>query len=220
MKAGGFTTDVAVRDLELARGWRTLVAGLSFDLAPGAGLALRGPNGSGKTTVLRALAGLHEPRGGTVRIGASTDEDDRGQLVGFLGHLDAIKPAQPVMAQLKFWAALAGSRDDVADTLKTVGLLRQAALPGGVLSAGQRRRFALARLLVADRPVWLLDEPAAPLDAAGRDMLGGLLDCHRDRGGIVITAVHDTPPGAPMETLELGASGPGMRQSSTWETAP
>ncbi|MCU0882151.1 MAG: heme ABC exporter ATP-binding protein CcmA [Hyphomonadaceae bacterium] len=206
---------MSVADLTLVRGWRTLVAGLTFDVAPGAGLALRGPNGSGKTTLLRALAGLHEPRAGTVRISGGRAADDLGQHVGFVSHLDAIKPGQPVAAQLGFWAALAGSAAAMPETLDLVGLRRQADLPGGVLSAGQRRRFALARLLLLDRPVWLLDEPAAPLDSAGRDILGGLLDRHRARGGIVITAVHDRPPGGAMDTLDLAA----VTQASR-ETAP
>jgi heme exporter protein A len=190
------------------RGWRTLVTGLTFKVAPGAGLALRGPNGSGKTTLLRALAGLHEPQSGSIAVtsssGSQTDADERGALIGFLGHLDGIKPGQTVAAQLGFWARVCGGDQSAVDAaLSQVGLTRQADLPGGVLSAGQRRRLALARLLIMNRPIWLLDEPAAPLDASGRAMLGGLLDAHRAKGGIVITAVHDTPPGAPMKSLEL-----------------
>jgi heme exporter protein A len=201
---------VAVSDLSLVRGWRTLVNGLSFGVEAGGGLALRGPNGSGKTTLLRALAGLHTPRSGQIAItindGSTKEIEDASSLIGFLGHLDAIKPGQPVREQLLFWASLAGDTRALPDSaLQLVGLTRQADLPGGVLSAGQRRRLALARLVVSRRPIWLLDEPAAPLDADGRAMLGRLLDDHRARGGIVITAVHDTPPGAAMDTLELAS---------------
>lgn len=202
--------NVAVSDLSLVRGWRTLVSDLSFDVEAGGGLALRGPNGSGKTTLLRALAGLHTPRSGQIAItmtdGSAKETEDAASLIGFLGHLDAIKPGQAVREQLLFWASLAGDTISLPDSaLQLVGLTRQADLPGGVLSAGQRRRLALARLIVSQRPVWLLDEPAAPLDADGRAMLGRLLDDHRARGGIVITAVHDTPPGAAMDMLELAS---------------
>jgi heme exporter protein A len=192
-----------VRDLCLVRGWRILVDGLSFDVAPGQAIALRGPNGSGKTTLLRALAGLHVPRTGTIKASGTTDGEDIGRHVGYLGHQDAVKPGQSVRAQLAFWAAVGGSGWPIDPVLQGVGLARQADLPGSALSAGQRRRFSLARLQVLCRPIWLLDEPAAPLDREGRDLLDGLIEDHRATGGIVIVAVHGEAPTGNMRDLDL-----------------
>jgi heme exporter protein A len=198
-------SDVSVQSVTLARGSRTLVRDLSFEVAPGEAVELRGPNGSGKTTLLRALAGLHAPRAGTIAIGGEAGEA-RADRLHLLGHLDAIKAADPVRRQLAFAADLYGAdRGGIAGAVDRLGLARLLDLPGASLSAGQRRRLALARLLVAPRPVWLLDEPAAPLDAAGRTLLGEIIDAHRATGGIVIAAVHDALPGAQARKLELGA---------------
>lgn len=203
-----------VDGLSLRRGSRALVYGARFELGPGAALQLRGPNGSGKTTLLRALAGFHTPEGGTIELtldGLATES--RAEHIGFMGHLDAIKPSESVDRQLAFWAALFSTHPSaVRDVLKTVGLGPQASLPGGFLSAGQRRRLALARLLLMNRSVWLMDEPAAPLDQDGRAMLGAVMANHRDQGGIIVAAVHDTPPGPAMDTLNLADFPP--RQAS------
>jgi heme exporter protein A len=192
---------LSAQNLALQRGHRILVENFDLVLKPGDGIALRGANGSGKTTLLRALAGLHEPRTGTISGNAI---DDGPPQISFLGHQDPIKAGQTLADQLAFWASLSGkpskTRDDIATQL---GLGRQLNLQGGVLSAGQRRRASLARLLIEDRPIWLLDEPAAPLDSAGRDVLGNVLDAHRAKGGMFIAAVHDTLPGQPTHTIWL-----------------
>lgn len=194
---------LSVRSVTLARGSRTLVRDLSFEAAAGEAVELRGPNGSGKTTLLRALAGLHDPRAGEISICSETG-DARADHLHMLGHLDAIKAADPVRRQLAFAADLFGADPaGIAAAVDRLGLARLLDLPGAALSAGQRRRLALARLLIAPRPVWLLDEPAAPLDAAGRSLLGEIIDAHRASGGIVIAAVHDVLPGALARRLEL-----------------
>jgi heme exporter protein A len=203
--ADTFSAAVSVRSVTLARGSRTLVRDLSFEAAPGEAVELRGPNGSGKTTLLRSLAGLHDPRAGAISIGGEAGEA-RADRLHLLGHLDGIKAADPVRRQLAFAADLFDADPaGIGAAVDRLGLARLLDLAGAALSAGQRRRLALARLLIAPRPVWLLDEPAAPLDAAGRALLGEIIDAHRAAGGVVIAAVHDALPGAPARRLELGA---------------
>ena len=196
---------VNVHDVSLQRGHRRLISGFHLNVTAGEGVTLRGPNGSGKTTLLRAIAGFHEPRSGEI---TGTDAGDDGvPMVSFLGHQDPIKAGERLRDQFVFWADLAGRRPErlnlVADQ---TGLTRQLDLQGGVLSAGQRRRASLARLLLEDRPIWLLDEPAAPLDTQGRAILGALLDAHRASGGLFIAAVHDDLPGAATRDVALVAN--------------
>jgi heme exporter protein A len=187
--------------LTLQRGHRVLVKGFDLSLKPGDGVCLRGANGSGKTTLLRAFAGLHEVKFGEIN---GNDTDDGPCQISFLGHQDPIKAGQSVRTQLVFWATLAGRDTQViSDIAKELGILGQLDLQGGVISAGQRRRLSLARLLIEGRPIWLLDEPAAPLDSAGRDLLGHLLDRHRAQGGLFVAAVHDDLPGQPTRTIWL-----------------
>jgi heme exporter protein A len=190
-------------NIMLQRGQRVLLENFTLTLKAGDGITLRGANGSGKTTLLRALAGLHEPRAGTI-TGASSD--DGPPLISFLGHLDPIKASQRLGDQLAFWAHVAGKGSTaIAHIISQMGLSRQASLQGGVLSAGQRRRASLARLLLEDRPIWLLDEPAAPLDSEGRALLGRVLDAHRAKGGMFVAAVHDDLPGLATQTISLSA---------------
>ena len=175
-------------------GWR-LFENLSFAARPGEHVALTGPNGAGKTSLLRAIAGFLRPSAGTVSIA-----DDPESRIHFLGHHDGLKPALDARAHVRFWAELLGGAADAA--IDKVGLSRVADLPARTLSAGQSRRLALARLLVAPRPVWLLDEPAAALDAAGKALLDDLMAAHRRDGGVIIAAVHE-PLGAPSQTIDL-----------------
>lgn len=196
---------VSAQNLTLQRGHRLLLQGFDLTLNPGDGISLRGANGSGKTTLLRALAGLHEPKAGKVS-GNDLDDGPNGSLcqISFLGHQDPIKAGETLADQLMFWAILAGRRAASINAITTqLGLTRQLYLQGGVLSAGQRRRVSLARLLIEDRPIWLLDEPAAPLDSEGRALLGQVLDGHRAKGGMVVAAVHDELPGSPTRTIWL-----------------
>jgi heme exporter protein A len=198
---GNLAMTLSTQNLALQRGHRILVENFDLTLASGEGIALRGANGSGKTTLLRALAGLHEPRAGTI---SGTAIDDGPPQISFLGHFDPIKAGQKLGDQLLFWANVSGREGKVIDGIvQQMGLSRQMGLQGGVLSAGQRRRASLARLLLEDRPIWLLDEPAAPLDGDGRTLLGEALDAHRAKGGMFIAAVHDDLPGLATQTIWL-----------------
>lgn len=195
---------LSAQAITLQRGYRVLMQDFSLSLTSGDGISLRGANGSGKTTLLRALAGLHEARAGTI-VGKALD--DGPPQISFLGHQDPIKAGQTLFDQLRFWASLSGNdATDLAAIADHLEITRQLPLQGGVLSAGQRRRASLARLLIEARPIWLLDEPAAPLDGAGREILGMVLDEHRMRGGMFIAAVHDDLPGNDTQTIWLDAS--------------
>jgi heme exporter protein A len=181
-----------------------LAADLSLKVAAGSALLLRGPNGAGKSTLLLTLAGLLHPISGNVVFEGADPE--AGPFIHHCGHKNAVRPRLSVIQTLKFWADING-RSDVtpATALDRVGLGRTARLDAGYLSAGQQRRLVLARLLVSPRPVWLLDEPSAALDAAGRDLLAALLADHLGSGGLAVVATHDdiALPGA--ATLTLGA---------------
>ncbi len=197
---------VLLEALTLARGPRVLIDGLTAAFEPGVLVELTGPNGSGKTTLLRAIAGLIRPAAGAIQIGETQDSEDRGAQVHLLGHRDGLKGALTPMAHARYWAGLfAGDADKVDHALDRVGLKGFAQLPARVLSQGQSRRLALTRLLVAPRPVWLLDEPAAGLDQAGKKLLVDLIERHVGEGCLVIAAVHE-PIGLAARKLELGAA--------------
>lgn len=192
---------LVVENLTLERGGWRLFEGVSFDAPAGAHLALTGPNGAGKTSLLRALAGFLQPAAGTILMDGRTPEDAQ-QSMHVLGHRDGLKASLDVRAHVQFWAGLLGGDEDAGKVLETVGLARVADLPARVLSAGQARRLALARLLIARRPLWLLDEPAASLDSEGKALLEALIGGHRAGGGTVVAAVHE-PLGAPTQTVRL-----------------
>ena len=185
--AGALSAMITIDGLAASRGLRVLFEGLSLSIGPGEVIELRGPNGSGKSTLLRILAGLTRPYAGAVRMnGAAAD----GGL-HYLGHLDAVKPSETAAEQARFWARFFGHDPLMAaSAMKRVGLSSRADVPGRGLSAGQKRRLALARLLLDPRPVWLLDEPAAALDTDGRRLAGELVEEHRAGGGVVIAAIH------------------------------
>jgi heme exporter protein A len=194
------TAGVTVQGLAIDRGGWRLFENISFSARPGEHVALTGPNGAGKTSLLRAIAGFLRPSSGTINI---ADAGDAETQIHFLGHRDGLKATLDVRAHVRFWADLLGGSGAADAILERVGLTRVADLPARTLSAGQSRRLALARLLVAPRPVWLLDEPAAALDTNGKAFLDGLIRDHRASGGIVIAAVHETL-GTPSQTVTLG----------------
>ncbi|HPI47850.1 MAG TPA: heme ABC exporter ATP-binding protein CcmA [Hyphomonadaceae bacterium] len=186
--AGASSLVLEVENLAAARGLRILFEGLSFRLSGGEVLELRGPNGSGKSTLLRILAGLTRAHAGTLAFTAA-GEDEPGRH--YLGHLDAVKPSETAAEQAAFWARYFGrDQAEALKAMKRVGLSGREQVPGRGLSAGQKRRLALVRLLIEPRPVWLLDEPTAALDIEGRALVTQLVAEHRARGGMVIAAIH------------------------------
>jgi heme exporter protein A len=193
---------LVAESLVVSRGGRPVLAGVGFAVAAGGALAVVGPNGAGKSTLLRTLAGLIRPETGSVRI--EGDDDEPRERMHLLGHLDAVKAGLTVERNLRFARDALGGEGELQAALDRVGLGALAELPGAVLSAGQRRRLALARLVCAPRPVWLLDEPTAALDAAGQRLLQGLVAEHRAKGGLVVAATHMELGFESAETLDLG----------------
>ncbi len=200
-------TSLEVQRLTCIRGQRVLFRELSFRVGHGQVLSLEGPNGAGKTSLLRVIAGLLPAASGTISLvsndAAETDTDLRARQVAWLGHQDAAKPQLTPREVLSFFARLYRSRADIDAALTGVGLSKIADLACGYLSAGQKKRLALARLKVADRPIWLMDEPLSSLDADGRKRATDLIGAHTIYGGIVIAATHE-PLGLGTQRLVLG----------------
>ena len=195
---------LVAENLAAERGGRAVLAGVSFAVASGELLVITGPNGSGKSTTLRLIAGLLRPTGGKLTLDPS-QEDGIGASVHYLGHLDGLKPNLSLAENLAFWRRLwRGAGLDTDAALDRVGLAGLADLPAGILSAGQRRRAAIARLLLDHRPIWLLDEPTTALDAAAEKILGDLIGEHLAGDGMVIAATHRSLPVATSATLALG----------------
>jgi heme exporter protein A len=198
-------TSLTAEKLACTRGDKKLFEGLSFRVKAGQALAVEGANGAGKTSLLRMIAGFLAPVAGRIVIKTaeqeSDDAEERGKSIGWLGHHDGLKPQLTVREQLDFFAHLYRSMAE-ANILAQVGLSRQADLPCRYLSAGQRRRLALARLLASKRPLWLLDEPFAALDASGQALVAHLMARHCGDGGIIIAATHE-PLGLGNESLKL-----------------
>src|SRR6185295_7405177 len=164
------------RHIDCIRGGRAVFSGLDFEASSGQALAVVGRNGSGKTSLLRLIAGLLVPAGGSIALDGGDAELTLPEQCHYLGHRDALKPALSVAENLSFWADfLGGERSDAAKSLAIVGLDHATHLPAAFLSAGQRRRLSLARLLTVRRPVWLLDEPTSALDAAGQELFAGVM---------------------------------------------
>src|SRR5580704_17535827 len=159
------------RSVGCVRGGREVFSGLDFEASSGEALAVTGPNGAGKTSLLRLAAGLLTPAGGSIDLDGGEPELTLPEQAHYLGHRDALKPALSVLENLVFWRDfLGGEVFDVTQSLAAVGLDHAAQLPAAFLSAGQRRRLSIARLLAVRRPVWLLDEPTSALDAAGQGL--------------------------------------------------
>lgn len=194
--------ELQVEAVTLSRGDRLLARDLSLRAGAGAYVEIRGSNGSGKTTLLRAIAGFVRPRAGRI---AFANVAEPSLALHHLGHLNGLKPAASVRAHLRYWAGLFGGAASEDFVFQCLSLSGQADLPARVLSQGQARRLALSRLLIAPRPIWLLDEPAAGLDDEGRAVLAELIASHQAQGGIALAAVHEALGVTPTQTLRMGA---------------
>ena len=190
--------------LSCGRSGLLLNENLDFSLTGGEALLLRGPNGTGKTTLLLTLAGIVAPLAGHFAVEGAGDDQ---ALLHYCGHRNAVKARLSVVENLAFWAAINGATGMTPlAALGEVGLDALAGIDAGYLSAGQSRRLALARLLVSQRPLWLLDEPTAALDDEGHRLVARLLGAHLALGGLAIAATHDAIPLADpdrLRTLQL-----------------
>ncbi len=187
--------NIRTTSLGCTRNGRAILSGISFDLADGTCLVLRGSNGVGKTTLLKTLAGLLPLQQGSLQI-------DRDQ-VAYAGHLDAVKAQLTVEENLQFWAGIYGT-GDIRTVLKKLDLSALADRPAHALSAGQKRRLGLARLLVSKRSIWLLDEPTASLDSQSTALVARVISDHCAAGGTAILSTHLELPIRKVLTLDLG----------------
>lgn len=195
---------LSAEGLAALRGERLVFRDLDLSVAPGAALVLEGPNGSGKSTLLRMMAGLVSPAAGRLAWNGEDIREDlpaHARRVTYVGHLDAVKPGLTVGENLRLAAALGGGR--LEDALSAMALVELSDLPGRMLSAGQKRRLALSRLVLGGAAVWLLDEPTLGLDTASIARFADLLARHRAGGGIVVAATHVPLPLAGAETFRL-----------------
>jgi heme exporter protein A len=189
-------------DLHCHRGGRDVFAGLSFAVGAGEALIITGRNGAGKSSLLRAVAGLLRLVGGELSLEGGDSELTIAEQSHYLGHQDALKPALSVAENLRFWAGFFGAPvADIGEPLEAVGLATLAGLPAAYLSAGQRRRLSIARVIAVKRPIWLLDEPTSTLDATAQVRLTDLMQAHLAAGGLILAATHG--PIGLAKTLEL-----------------
>lgn len=195
--------ELTADNLTCERGGRTVFTGVSFAVSNGQLMQLTGPNGSGKSSLLRMIAGLNEAASGNLKLEGGHDDLTIGQQAHYIAHQEAVKTALSVAENLAFWRDFMGA-GDVERAMAAFDLTRLSSYPAGLLSAGQKRRLALARLVLVPRVLWLLDEPTVGLDAASMARLVGVMAGHLEQGGIIIAATH-VPLGRESDTrLELG----------------
>jgi len=195
--------ELTARDITCERGGRIVFRDVGFTLRQGQLMQLTGPNGSGKSSLLRLIAGLNEAQAGTLSLSGGAGELAIGQQAHYIAHQEAVKTALTVEENLAFWRDFLGG-GDVADALEAFALTRLATYPAGLLSAGQKRRLALARLVLVPRALWLLDEPTVGLDTASLARLVDVMSAQLDRGGMIIAATHVPLGREPDCRLELG----------------
>ena len=192
---------IGLENVTLSRGGKTLVRALNLSAGPGEAIFLTGRNGAGKTTLLRVIAGLFAPDSGAVSV-----TPEPAQSMAWLGHADGLKPGETPREAVKFHIALTGGDAALERlALEAMAMRALADRPAQRLSRGQKRRSALARVIASNRPIWLLDEPAGPLDLDGRDCLAKAVADHRSRGGLVIAATHQILDWPDAQTLDIHA---------------
>ena len=200
---------LSASELACIRGGRKVFLSLSFALDAGMALLVTGPNGAGKSSLLRLVAGLVQPAQGRLALDGGDPELTIGEQSHYLGHQDALKSSLSVRENLAFWAEFLGNtgpKVKVDAALAAVGLAELAGLPALYLSAGQRRRLSLARLIAIPRPIWLLDEPTSALDAAAQSSLADLMRAHLAGGGLLLAATHGPIGLEGAQELQLGGS--------------
>lgn len=196
---------LSASDLACQRGGREVFAGLTFSVAEGETLVVTGRNGAGKSSLLRMIAGLLRVAGGLLTLADGDSELTIPEQVHYLGHQDALKPSLSVAENLAFWTDYLGAGGSpVGTALAAVGLDDLSSLPAAYLSAGQKRRLSLARLLTVNRPIWLLDEPTAALDRPAQQKLADVMLDHLGRGGLILAATHAPIGIAAARELRLG----------------
>lgn len=181
---------LSAQALSCQRGGRSIFEGLGFSVSGGEALLVTGRNGAGKSSLLRMIAGLLRIAGGTLSLAGGDPERSIGEQAHYLGHSDALKPALTVEENLAFWIAWLGGAGEPREALAAVALDTLAELPAAYLSAGQKRRLSIARLVAVKRPLWLLDEPTSALDTASQAVLLDLMRGHLAGGGMMVAATH------------------------------
>lgn len=196
------------RELACLRGERLVLNGTAFRVDSGTVLVLAGANGTGKSTLLRLMAGLMRPSGGTLLwdgVDVAEDRDAHRARLAYVGHADAVKPALSVIENARFWADVSGAGGQSAEqALESLEIGHLADLPARYLSAGQRRRLGLTRMLTSAARLWLLDEPTTALDADSSQRVAALIDGHRKAGGMAVVSTHLDLGVDGVETLRLG----------------
>lgn len=198
------TMRLSAQGLGCIRNGRQVFQNLDFAAQSGEALAVTGPNGAGKSSLLRIIAGLLLPAAGAIALDGGHAERPLAEQMHYLGHRDPLKPSLTVMENLLFWRDFLDGAGNPDEALATTGIAHAAHLPAGFLSAGQRRRLSIARLLTVERPVWLLDEPTSALDSSGQAMVAQAVKTHLKSGGIVVAATHG-PLGVDARELRLGS---------------
>jgi heme exporter protein A len=202
-------------DLACHRGGRDVFSGLGFTVTSGEALTITGRNGAGKSSLLRTIIGLARITHGRIVLEDGDSELTLAEQSHYLGHQDALKPSLSVSENLQFWASFLGAgAANIRPALDAVGLNELAGLPAAYLSAGQRRRLSIARLLAVKRPIWLLDEPTSTLDASAQERLTGFMRAHLGDGGLILAATHAPLDLAGAKELRLASIQPAAAETA------